>query len=151
MRSFRHFPELGCCYPTPGHISAMLRYGFSFCLCLPDTVQLVTFLAWKKNTPPNSRPRLIHLILALISAISTATHLKNNMFGDKLLRSRAFKLDLLLVLFQSSRFAFRHAGVGFAISAPGVLLRWVGLRGLALSPCSPRPGFPNLRIPPRSC
>lgn len=109
MRSFRHLPELGCCYPTPGHISAMLRYGFSFCLC---QVQLVTFLAWKKNTPPNSRPRLIHLILALISAISTATHLKNNTFGDKLLRSRAFELDLLLVLISILSVCLSASGSG---------------------------------------
>lgn len=100
---------------------------------------MVTFLAWKKNTPPNSRPRQIHLILALISAIRTATHLKNNTFGDKLLCSRAFELDLLLVLTQSSRFAFRHAGVGFAISAPGVS----GIARTCLEPLQPAPGLPQ--------
>ena len=35
----------------------------------------------------NSRPREIHLILALIPAIISATHLKNNTFEDKLLLS----------------------------------------------------------------
>lgn len=81
MRSFRHLPELKLLSPTPGRISAMLRYGFSFCLCLPDTLYRFnwsSFLHGKKNTPSDSRPRQVHLILALISAIGTATHLKRS-------------------------------------------------------------------------
>lgn len=109
MRSFRHLPGLSYRH-TPGRISAMLRYGFSLCLCLclPDTLYRFNwspFLHGKRTRRSNSRPRQIHLILALISAISTATHLKNYTFGDELLRSWAFELDLLFVLFQSSQFA----------------------------------------------
>lgn len=113
MRSFRHLPT------TPGRISAMSEVCIFF-LPLPPRhsvqIQLVTFLAWKRTRRSNSRPRQIHLILTLITAISTATHLKNYMFGDKLLRSWAFELDHLLVLLQSSQFASGNVGVGFAIS-----------------------------------
>ena len=104
---------------------------------------MVTFLAWKKNTPPNSRPRQIHLILALISAISTATHLKNNTFGGKLLRSRAFELDLLSCLISILSVCLSACGNGLRHICPRCVAAVSGIAWTCLEPLQPAPGLPQ--------
>lgn len=154
MRSFRHFPELGCCNPTPRRISAMLRYGFSFCLCLPDTL-------YSFNWSPFLHGKRTRRVIRGQSKNSFDFGINiSNKYSHTFEKIHVWRPDpsLLKIWIGSSSclisifsICSRHAGVGFAMPVSGVLLRWVGLRGLALSPCSPRPGFPNLRIPPWSC
>lgn len=108
MRSFRHFPELACCNPTPGRISAMLRYGFSFCLCLPDTLYRFNWSPFLhgKRTRRLIRGRGKNSFDFGINISNKYSHtFEKIQFGDKLLCSWGFELDLFLVLFQSSQFA----------------------------------------------